>query len=321
MFAKYKIRNNDNLTGIICVCLAGIFFSCNDAAIKWLSGNYPLHQIILFRSLFGLILTISFLVPLQGGPKILKTNLLFYHMIRGFLVFFANLFFFLSLPLMNYAEASAVFFIAPVIITLLSIFFLNEKIGVHRWAAVILGFLGVILILRPGSESIQLVAILPALAALCYATLHIFTRKMGTTEKASTMAVYIQISLIFLSTLLGLLIGDGSYEATAPDTLSFLLKPWVMPNLNDGIIIFFLGIFSAFGGFFISQGYRLSEPSKAAPFEYISLILSLMWGIFLFNEFPDFLAYFGISLIALGGIYIYIREGYRTSPKILEKPL
>ena len=144
---------------------------------------------------------------------------------------------------------------------------------------------------------------------------------MGTTEKASTMAVYIQMSLIFLSTLLGLLIGDGRYEAIAPHTLSFLLKPWVMPNLNDGIIIFFLGIFSAFGGFFISQGYRLSEPSKAAPFEYISLILSLMWGIFLFNEFPDFLAYFGISLIALGGIYIYIREGYRASPKILEKPL
>ena len=87
------------------------------------------------------------------------------------------------------------------------------------------------------------------------------------------------------------------------------------------MLIFFRGNFSGFGGFFISQGYRLSEPSKAAPFEYISLILSLMWGIFLFNEFPDFLAYFGISLIALGGIYIYIRERYRVSPKILDKPL
>ena len=321
MFNLNRIRFNDNATGIICVCLAGILFSCNDATIKWLSGNYPLHQLIFFRSLFGLILTISILIPLQGGLRILKTNVLFYHLIRGFLVFFANLFFFLSLPLMNYAEATAVFFIAPVIITVLSIFFLNEKIGLHRWTAVILGFLGVLLILRPGSQSIQMVAIFPALAAICYATLHIFTRKMGKTEKASTMAVYIQISLIFMSTILGFFIGDGRYEVLAPDTLSFLLRPWIMPSLIDIFVIFFLGIFSAFGGFFISQGYRLSEPSKAAPFEYISLILSLIWGIFLFGEFPDLVAYFGISLIAFGGIYIFAREAYKASPNVSKKPL
>ena len=183
--------------------LAGALFSCNDVAIKWLSSDYPLHQIILFRSLLGLIFTVSLLVPLQGGLKILKTNVLSYHLTRGFLVFFANLLFFMSLPLMNYAEATAVFFIAPVIITLLSIIFLNEKIGAHRWAAIALGFIGVIIILKPTSNSIQIVAILPAMAAVCYATLHIFTRKMGATEKASTMAVYIQITLIFLSSLLG----------------------------------------------------------------------------------------------------------------------
>lgn len=313
MFFLKKLKNNDNLKGIICVCLAGIVFSCNDTAIKWLSGDYPLHEIVLFRSIFGIIFTISFLVPLQGGLRILKTNLIGYHLLRGFLVFFANFFFFLSLPLMNYAEATAVFFIAPVIITVLSIFFLSEKIGPHRWVAVFLGFLGVLLILRPGTESLQVVAILPALAAFCYAVLHIFTRKMGKTEKASTMAVYIQITLIILSGLLGLCLGSGVYESQAPEALSFLLRPWVVPDFNDTLLMIFLGIFSAFGGFFISQGYRLSEPSKAAPFEYISLILAVAWGIFLFDEFPDIIAYMGIILVASGGIYIFIREGTKSS--------
>ena len=315
------IKNNQNLLGVLCVTLAGALFSCNDVAIKWLSSDYPLHQIILFRSLFGLIFTVSFLVPLQGGLKILKTNVLSYHIVRGFLVFFANLLFFMSLPLMNYAEATAVFFIAPIIITLLSVIFLSEKIGPHRWTAIALGFIGVVLILKPTSNSIQLVAVLPAMAAVCYGTLHIFTRKMGPTEKASTMAVYIQITLIFMSSLLGIIIGDGRFESSASEAFEFLLRPWVLPSLNDSFIILFLGLFSAFGGFFISHGYRISQPSKAAPFEYISLILSVMWGIFLFDEFPDLIAYFGIILIALGGIYIFIRESYKVAPNVSKRPI
>ena len=315
------IKDNQNLLGILCVILAGALFSCNDVAIKWLSNDYPLHQIILFRSLLGLIFTVSLLVPLQGGLKILKTNFLSYHLTRGFLVFFANLLFFMSLPLMNYAEATAVFFIAPVIITLLSIIFLNEKIGPHRWAAIALGFIGVIIILKPTSNSIQIVAILPAMAAVCYATLHIFTRKMGATEKASTMAVYIQITLIFMSSLLGILVGDGRFEAVSPEAFKFLLRPWVTPSFNDAVVISCLGVFSAFGGFFISQGYRISQPSKAAPFEYVSLILSVIWGIFLFNEFPDLLAYSGIVLIASGGIYIFIRESYKTAPNVSNRSI
>ena len=315
------VKDNQNLLGILCVILAGALFSCNDVAIKWLSNDYPLHQIILFRSLLGLIFTISLLVPLQGGLKILKTNFLSYHLTRGFLVFFANLLFFMSLPLMNYAEATAVFFIAPVIITLLSIIFLNEKIGPHRWAAIVLGFIGVIIILKPTSNSIQIVAILPAMAAVCYATLHIFTRKMGSTEKASTMAVYIQITLIFMSSLLGILVGDGRFEAESPEAFKFLLRPWVTPSFNDAVVILCLGVFSAFGGFFISQGYRISQPSRAAPFEYVSLILSVIWGIFLFNEFPDLLAYSGIVLIASGGIYIFIRESYKTAPNVSKRSI
>ena len=244
-----------------------------------------------------------------------------YHLVRGLLVFLANLLFFMSLPLMNYAEATAVFFIAPIIITLLSIIFLNEHIGPHRWSAIAFGFIGVVLILKPTSDSIQIVATMPAMAAVCYATLHIFTRKMGTTEKASTMAVYIQITLIFMSSLLGIVVGDGRFQSDVPEVFDFLLRPWITPSLSDGFIIISLGVFSALGGFFISQGYRISQPSKAAPFEYISLILSILWGIFLFNEYPDLIAYFGIILIASSGIYIFIREGYQDTPNVSKRPI
>ncbi len=227
----------------------------------------------------------------------------------------------MSLPVMNYAEATAVFFIAPLFITLLSVIFLSEKIGVNRWTAIALGFLGVLFILKPTSDSIQIVAILPAMAAVCYAALHIFTRKMGATEKASTMAVYIQITLISMSSLLGIIVGDGRFLSNTPKVFEFLLRPWIIPNLSDSFIILSLGVFSAFGGFFISQGYRISQPSKAAPFEYISLSLSVMWGIFLFNEHPDLIAYFGIILIALSGIYIFIREGIRSKPNVSQRPI
>ncbi|MEC7981871.1 MAG: DMT family transporter, partial [Pseudomonadota bacterium] len=174
--------------GIICAIGAAIAFSVNDVSIKFISGDYPLHEIVFFRALISLVISLAILVPLDGGYRQLKTSRLPLHLFRGLLVVLANSFFFLGLAIMPLSEATALFFIAPIVITMFSVVFLGETVGRFRWGATAIGLLGAFVMLRPGSAGFQAVAILPILAAVCYAGIHMLSRRMGGTERASTLS-------------------------------------------------------------------------------------------------------------------------------------
>ena len=178
--------------GIICAIIASISFSINDASIKFISGGYPLHEVVTFRAGISLIISLAILVPMEGGYRQLRTAKLPLHLLRGLLVVGANSFFFLGLAVMPLSDATALFFIAPVVITMFSVIFLGEKVGKFRWSATAIGLIGAVIMLRPTSASFQPVAILPLLAAVCYAGIHMLSRRMGGTESASTLSVYIQ---------------------------------------------------------------------------------------------------------------------------------
>lgn len=294
---------------ILCAIGASVAFTSNDMLIKWLSGDYPLHQIMLARSAIALMLTLVILVPLEGGYGNLRTSRLGTHILRGTMVVMANLSFFTGLVSLSLGEATAIFFVAPILITALSALLLHEPVGIRRWTGVTVGLVGVLIMLRPGSEAFQLAAVLPVCAALCYALLHILTRRIGTAEKASTMAVYIQLCFITISGLFGLVAGDGSLigSHSSPQTV-FLLRAWVWPPVEDGLIMLFLGALSATGGYLISQAYRLSPASLVAPFEYCALPLAVFWSITIWGDWPDSAVWFGIMLICGAGLYIFRRE-------------
>lgn len=301
--------------------LGAVFcFSINDVAIKFLSGDYALHQVVLIRSSIGLFFLLALIVPFAGGFRALKTRRLHMHVLRGFCVVFANMSFFLGLAALPLAEGVAIFFVSPLIITVFSVIFLRERVGPFRWAAVAVGMIGVLVVLRPGTASFQMASLLPIAAAFGYASLHMLTRHIGKTESSAALSFYIQLTFIIVTATMGLVAGDGRFNPGTDPSLEFLLRAWSRPEPEDAIIFVLVGVTSAMGGFLISFAYRTSEAALVAPFEYVALPLSIVWGILVFGDWPDAITYAGIALILVSGLVIIWREARTRRAKVPRTP-
>lgn len=300
------------LLGICCVLVAVTIFSTQDMAIKWLSGGYPLHEIVFFRAVIAMIVTLAVFVPLEGGFKNLRSKRWRLHLLRGGSIVIGNLCFFTGLASLPLSEGVAIFFTAPLIITLLAIPVLGEKVSLSRFLAVAVGLLGALIVMRPGSDVFQPAALLPLIAAFAYSSMQMMTRKLGMAEKASVMAFYIQLMFLLSSALMWVLVGDGRYSGTGDPSLDFLLRAWVWPPMGDAAIILCIGIFNAIAGYLISQGYRISEAGMVAPFEYIAIPMSVFWSVTIWGDWPDGYAWLGTALICGAGLFVALRESGRT---------
>ena len=316
---------NANL-GIAFIVLGMLCISVNDMVIKQLSGDYPLHQMVFVRSAIGITFSL-FILQFEGGFPSLRTKQAGLHLLRGLLIVAANLTFFAALAAIPLADATALFFVAPLFITLLSIPILGERVGARRISAVIVGFLGVLIMLRPGMESSgpvpdRLVLLLPIVAAFAYACMQILTRRLGVTSTASAMAVYIQGTFLLVSLGFWIVAGDGRYaESFTHESAVFLLRAWTWPAEGDWIWFLLLGLMSAVIGYSLSQAYRSADAATIAPFEYVALPLSVMWGWLVFGQLPDIWVTAGILLIACSGVYVFLREKKRARPVASDRPV
>lgn len=299
---------SNNLIGALCALGAAIAFSLNDVGIKFLSGDFPLHEVVFIRTLIGLGLFLVVLMPLNGGLSLMRTNRLGANLVRGLCAVTANLMFFLGLSAMPIADAVAIFFVSPLIITIFSVIFLGEYVGPRRWSAVVLGLIGVVIVIRPGTDAFQIASLLPLIAAVGYGFLHIITRQIRATESAATLTFYTLITFLSSSALIGLLLGHGRYDGYGHPALGFLFREWSMPATPDFPVFLLIGCASVAGGMLISEAYRKSDAAFVAPFEYISLPLAIFWGVTVFDEFPDLIAISGMVLIIGSGLYMVWRE-------------
>ena len=318
---RSALGHSTAVLGIACVVGAAAAFTTQDMMVKWLSGAYPLHQVVFTRAAIALVIILALLVPWEGGYRILRSKRLPLHLLRGFSVVVANMAFFTGLVSLSLAEATAIFFAAPLFITVLSVLILGEAVGPRRWFAVLFGLLGVGIMLRPGSDTFQWAALLPLTAAFAYACLQIMTRKLGFIEKASTMAFYIQVTMLVVSLSVGIAFGDGRFTGSGSAHLDFLLRAWVWPPVHDGLIMLAIGVLSAIGGYLISQGYRVSEAALVAPFEYVAIPLAVFWSVLLWSDWPDLRSWIGIALICGAGLYVFYRETVRGHRNVLRRPL
>lgn len=301
-----------NTAAAIGFVLAGVAaISVNDVLIKQLSGGYPLHQMIFIRSAIGIVFSLM-LVQMEGGFAILRTRTPGLHLMRGALVVISNLTYFAALAVLPLAEATALFFVAPLMITLLSIPLLGEKVGPLRLTAVSVGFAGVVLMMRPWdseTEVSRFILFLPVLAALTYALNQILTRRLGATTRASAMAVYIQGIFVVVSLVFYLVAGDGRYAVGVENgSVQFLLRAWVWPEGSDRWLFLGLGLNSTIIGFALAQAYRLADAAVVAPFEYIGLPLAIFWGWVIWGEVPVPVVWAGSALILGSGLFVFIRE-------------
>lgn len=299
--------------GIAFILIGMVGISVNDMLVKQLSGGYPLHEIVFLRSAIGIVFSLM-LVQLEGGWGILRTDTPWQHALRGVMIVISNMTFFAALAVLPLADATALFFVAPLMITLLSIPILGEKVGPMRLGAVVVGFCGVLVMMQPwqseapGGVSRWILA-LPVLAALTYAINQVMTRKLGVKARASAMAVYIQSTFIIASILVWAVAGDGRYaEGTDNPSLIFLFRAWVMPSGVDWWVFLGLGVNATLIGYCLSQAYRMASAATVAPFEYAGLPMAIFWGWLIWRQLPDTAVWVGMALITGAGLFVFLRE-------------
>jgi drug/metabolite transporter (DMT)-like permease len=285
--------------------IAGVLvYSLHDVIIKWISGSYPVHEIVLIRSIFA-VFPILVIARLEGGFYLLRTTRYGRHAIRASLMFASYMTYYLALAALPLAETVSLFFSAPLFTTILSVIVLDEKVELGGWAAVLLGFFGVIVLLKPGSKIINPAALLALLSAFLYSTGSILTRRLGQTESGVALAFCPIIMYIAFSLLVGLTLAPRYVEQGAHPSLAFLLRQWQLPGQSDLFLLILVGLIAALGFYFLSQAYRLAPPSVIASFEYTAVPLSVVLGYFFWKEIPGPQSMIGILLIVGSGLYIF----------------
>ncbi len=279
----------DNTRGAVAM-LTGVFlFSVMEAMVKWLAADYPVHQIILFRSAFAL-LPCAWFIHRAGGIRVLRTKRLHLHALRGGLGLAAMGCTFLAYQAMELADAKAILFSAPLFMTVLSIPILGEKVGIYRWSAVLVGFVGVLVILRPDAGMLQSGALFALGGAVLYALVVIVIRYQSGTENVAT--------IIFYFSLIG----------TIGGAVLTVLFGWVTPTLPDLALLITVGLIGGFGQYFMTLAFRLAETAAIAPLDYTSLAWAILFGYLFWHHIPTPGVFVGIALVTGSGLFILYRE-------------
>ena len=300
-------RSNRPVLGILSLVAGVSIFSIQDAVIKHLSGQYPVHQIVFLRSLTALVLLLAF-VGVNEGATGLRSRRLTLHGLRGVALFTSYMAYYLGLASMSIAEAVALFFTVPFFVAALSNLVIGERVGPRRWAAIIVGFGGVVIVLRPSTALFEPASCLPVLAALTYAISALLARRLGSTDSSGTMALSATVIYGVASGLLALALAPVGAASGAHASLRFLLLPWTWPGAGDLGLMLLCGGIAALGSFFLAQGYRLAEANTVAPFEYVALPWGVLWGWLFFDNLPDRATLAGGAVIVASGLYILHRE-------------
>lgn len=300
------------LPGILCLVAGIAVFSLQDLILKRLSGDYPLHQAMVLRSLAAAPLLFALAVATGGARSLLAPG--WPRMIlRGFVSFAAYTCYYLALPALPIATTVALYFSAPLMIVILSVVMLGERVGPLRWLAVGAGFLGVLVILRPDAAPIDLAAGLAIASGMAYALSMILARLQGQFS-AAALAFHGNLVFLALALLLSLVFGRGGWDlAGLHPSLSFLMRPWVTPDLPDLALMAACGGIAALGLTLLNQAYRIAASASLAPFEYTALLWGLLWGWLVWGDWPDGITWFGIAILIWAGLVVLRPE--RPSPR------
>jgi drug/metabolite transporter (DMT)-like permease len=268
--------------------LAWVMLPIMDGFAKYLSSDLPVLQITWARYFF----TVAFTFPVMlffyrnqlkwsDKPKL--------QIIRGLILLIANICFFYSISVISLAKALTLAFVAPLIVTSFSPIFLGEKVGFRRWSAVVIGFIGSLVVIRPGFLEINLASLAALGTGIMYGFYLIITRKLSTSDNP------------LLTLLLTGVVGAVIISCVVP----FI---WVKPSINQWSMMAAIGIFACIGHLFLILSLKYADASKLAPFSYFEIITNIIIGYYFFSDFPDGWTFLGLFIIVLSGIYISKRE-------------
>ena len=278
----------DQLKGIAALVTAGAILSLTDSLAKHLTGIYPVGEILFFRSLFVFI-PILFMVSRSGGLGSLRVNNWGGQILRGGCVLFTTFGFVMAIKVMPLADVIAIFFVSPIFGTAMAPFLLGEKVGWRRWTAVLIGFAGVLYMIKPGSNPLVWVAVFALSAAFTNSLRDIITRRLSTTETNN--------SIMFYSTAFVLIGG-----------LCALPFGWKTPDLYGIGILAATGILQGVGQYFLVIAFRFGEVAVLAPFRYFNLVWAVIYGYLFFGDVPQRDIIIGGAVVVGSGLFIWWRE-------------
>ena len=278
---------NKNLLGILLMTLGMLSLSINDIIYKNLTMNFPVWEAVFFRAFSGSI--ISLYLVYHSGINSIKTKKPVRHLVRAFSAVGCVVLYIFGIKYLLLSENIAIAHSAPIIAALLAVPILGEKIGIHRILAITIGFVGVLVIIKPGTDLFQLKSLLPIGSALFMASVYLTTRSLMNTESSTSIVFYYSFALLFTS-------------------LIFFPSDFVIPDTFNLILALSLGIMGSMGHYFMSQAARHADVAVTSPFEYSSFIFVGLMGYFFFYEIPSNSVIIGGILIIISGVYVAYRE-------------
>lgn len=283
----------DSWRGIPWMLATMVLFACINATAKYLTEFYPVPQVIWARYAFHLLAVAVILGPRL--PGVMATRRLRLQLVRSVLLLLTTGLFFSGLSLVALADATAMMFVAPLLVTALSIPLLGESVGWRRWASVAVGFAGALIIIRPGMGVMQTAILLPLGAAMVHAVYQIATRGLGRTDSALTIIAYTP------------LVGALVTSAVVP----FF---WTAPDAKGWALMVLLGVLGGVGHFALIKAFQAAPASVVSPFGYTNLIWATVFGFIIWGHLPDMVTVLGATVIVAGGVYIFHREHIHRQP-------
>ena len=270
--------------------LSIIGFSLMDVIVKW-SVDYPIGQILFFRGFFGIIFYF-FIIPRDRLHNFYQTKRPGLHSLRCLAGLIAIVAIFIALRKLPLATVVSISFAAPIFTTIFSIFLLSEKVGIYRWLAVLVGFIGILIITEPGISELNIYYIFPIIFCLGLSYVAITLRQLSSTEPVWLISLFFSIAITLLS---------------------FLTVPfgWVMPSFNHFIILSLIGVFGGVSNLWLSQSYKYSEVSLVTPLKYLTLVFAIIFGYFIWGEIPTIKTLIGAFLVIISTLIIFRREIYK----------
>jgi len=311
---------NNNPKGIILILIGMFIVSFMDATFKYINTSVNLYEAYFVRTLVSFVVIASYL-KITNKPIIFTTHYPLLTSIRVILFFFGFSSFYISLTIMPLATATALFFASPFLMTIFAIFFLKEEVGIRRWSAVIIGFVGVYIILNPDFNDFDYLSLTPVFCAFCYALSMIIIKKTSDKDDVYSQMFHFYIFAITISLIIYFFIGDGQYNNFDFPASQFIFRKWFSDLEFSLPYMVFIGAIGATGFLCFFTAYRIASPAVISPFEYSILVWASLNGWIFFDEIPGQRTIAGMILIVSGSIYIFIREKAQDQSIVTEKPL
>ena len=272
--------------------LAWVILPVMDGLAKYLSVDLPVLQIVWARYFFTVVITLSFII-IFFRKQLVWTSKPKLQLFRGLILLCANMLFFYAISIISLTKALTLAFVAPLIVTALSPFILGEIVGYRRWLAVIIGFIGSLIVIRPGLIEFNLATLAALGTGFFYGIYLIITRKLHTADSPLlTLLITGVVGAIILS--------------------AYMPFSWIEPNPNQWLFMFCIGLCASVGHFFLILSLKYADASKLAPFSYFEIVTNVIIGYYFFSDFPDIWTWVGLLIIIYSGIYIAIRERSRV---------